>query len=134
MKAQSWFALVVCCTLWIPSLSAEQPTDVYGAWDLTLQTRNGLRPSWVKLFKENDVAVAEFVGIAGGKNRAKAVSVQGNTFHWTMGQVTYRASLVDGRLVGSLTRGDRITQFTGVLVKNSIATEITNVLLSNRFP
>lgn len=84
---------------------------MYGAWDLTLETERGARPSWVKLFKEQEVAIAEFVGTGGGKNRASDVKVDGNTFQWTMGQTTYHATLAEGKLSGHLLRGDRRTPF-----------------------
>ena len=114
MKSKMWFVLVVgACMLGTPQASAHEPTGVYGAWDLTLQTRSGPRPSWVKLFKEHDVAIAEFVGIGGGKNRANEVKVDGNTVEWTMGQTTYHATLAEGKLTGHLVRRDRRTPFTG---------------------
>ncbi len=114
MKREVWLAVVVgAWLLGTPPAFAHEPTGVYGAWDLTLETRGGERPSWVKLFKEQDVIVAEFVGTGGGKNRAKEVKVEGNTFEWTMGRATYHATLADGKLTGHLVRGDRRTPFTG---------------------
>jgi hypothetical protein len=116
MKREVWFAAVVgACLLGIPQVqvSAHDATGVYGAWDLTLETRGGERPSWVKLFKDQDVIVAEFVGTGGGKNRAKDVKVEDEAFEWTMGEATYHATLADGKLTGHLVRGDRRTPFTG---------------------
>lgn len=114
MIVRSWFVfLMVACLHPLPCAHADQRTGVYGAWDITLETRNGPRPSWVKLFKERDVAAAEFVGTGGGKNRASDVKVDGNTFQWTMGQATYSATIAEGKLTGHLIQGDRRTPFTG---------------------
>jgi hypothetical protein len=114
MKRELWFAVVLGpFMIGAPPAHAHDPTGVFGAWDLTLETASGERPSWVKLFKEEDVAVAEFVGTGGGKNRAKEVKVDGETFQWTMGPATYYATLSDGKLTGHLVRGDRRTPFTG---------------------
>jgi len=114
MKLEMWLAVLVgAFVIGAPQAVAHDPTGVYGAWDLTLETQHGERPSWVKLFKEQDVTVAEFVGTGGGKNRAKEVKVEGNTFEWTMGRATYHAKLANGKLTGHLIRGDRRTPFTG---------------------
>ena len=114
MKNAMWFVVVaVAGTFGIPQAFAADPHGVYGAWDLTLETRGGDRPSWVKLFKEQGETVAEFVGTGGGKNRAKDVKVDGNKFEWTMGKATYHATLANGKLTGHLVRGDRRTPFTG---------------------
>ncbi len=114
MKREVWLAVVVGAWLiGTPQAFAHEPTGVYGAWDLTLETRSGERPSWVKLFKEQDVTVAEFVGTGGGKNRANEVKVEGNAFEWTIGQATYHAKLANDKLTGHLVRGDRHTPFTG---------------------
>ncbi len=52
MKREVWLAVVVGAWLLVsPQAFAHEPTGVYGAWDLTLETRSGERPSWVKLFK-----------------------------------------------------------------------------------
>lgn len=112
MVGRSWFAflIVVCC---LQTLQADQPTSVYGAWDLTLESQRGLRPSWVKLFKERDVTVAEFVGTGGGKSRASNVKVDGNKFQWMVGGAAYSATLADGKLSGHVVRDDRRTPFTG---------------------
>ncbi len=114
MKLEMWLAVLVgAFVIGAPQAVAHDPTGVYGAWDLTLETQHGERPSWVKLFKEEDVPVAEFVGTGGGKNRAKEVTVEGDTFQWTMGQATYHATLADGKLTGHLVVGDRRTPLTG---------------------
>jgi len=94
-------------------VAAEETGGAYGAWDLTLETRQGPRPSWVKLFQENDQAVAEFVGVAGGKNRASDVQVDGDQVKWTMGADVYEGKLTEDGLTGELVRRDRRTSFTG---------------------
>jgi hypothetical protein len=119
MKREVWFAVALgAVVIGIPSAVAQEKklTGVYGAWDLTLETPNGERPSWVKLFMEEGVPVAEFVGTGGGKNRATGVKVDGGTFQWTMGQATYHATLADGKLAGHFVDGDRRTPLTGARV------------------
>ena len=116
MKRAMWLAVVAMAgTFGTPQAFAAEPHGVFGAWDLTLETRGGARPSWVKLFKEQGETVAEFVGTGGGKNRAKDVKVDGNKFEWTMGTSTYRATLANGKLTGHISRArsDRQTPFTG---------------------
>ena len=100
MRYEVWFSVVMgAFVIGAPqAVTADDPTGVYGAWDLTLETRSGDRSSWVKLFKEGDLAVAEFVGTGGGKNRATKVTVNGDTFQWTMGQSTYHVTLADGHV------------------------------------
>ena len=136
MKRAMWFAVVaVAGTFGIPQAFAADPHGVYGAWDLTLETRRGARPSWVKLFKEQGEIVAEFVGTGGGKNRAKDVKVDGNKFEWTLGRDTYHATLVHGKLTGHLVRGDRRTPFTGerVIRRTNVAgTWNVEIELGNR--
>ena len=111
MLGRSWFVFLILVCL--QPLQADQPISVYGAWDLTLESPRGPRPSWVKLFRERDVTVAEFVGTGGGNNRASNVKVDGNNFQWTIGKAAYFAKLADGKLTGHLVQGDRRTPFTG---------------------
>jgi hypothetical protein len=114
MKNRMLIVLVTqACLLVALQAFAQEPTGVYGAWDLTLQTADGPRPSWVKLFREDDAAVAEFVGITGGKDRAQDVKVEGDTFQWTVGRATYHATVSDGKLTGHLARRDQRTPLTG---------------------
>ena len=114
MKREMSVAVVVSAfVIGVPPANAHDLSGVYGALDLTLETRNGERPSWVKLFKEQDVAGAEFVGTGGGKRRATEVKVNGVNFEWTIGNANYDATLADGKLTGHLVRGDRRTPLTG---------------------
>ena len=114
MTHKRWLVLVVNVVLVLtPKTFADQLPDVFGAWDLTLQTRNGPRPSWVKLLQEDKVAVAEFVGTSGGKSRADSVAVDDHEFEWTLGPTKYHATLNDGTLTGTAQQGDRRTPFTG---------------------
>lgn len=123
MKYNLLFTFVaIFCLFVMPQAIAEEHNSVYGAWDLTVQARGGPSPSWVKLFTEGDRVAAEFVGAVGGKNRAEAVKVEGDSFEWTIGQATYRATLNNGKLTGQVVAGDRRTEFTGrrVIRKTSL--------------
>jgi hypothetical protein len=114
MKSRFLFVLLMQAWLLVAlEVYAHEPTGVYGAWDLTLKTQGGPRPSWVKLLVEDNVAIAEFVGTGGGKSRAQGVKVDGDTFQWTIGRATYHAALNDGKLTGHLVQGDQHTEFTG---------------------
>jgi hypothetical protein len=114
MRIQLFLAAVVGAFSLVAGQSlAEETTGPYGAWDLTLQTQEGSRPSWVKLFRDGDAVVAEFVGATGGKNTAKDVRVAGKTFQWANGNATYQANQVGDTLAGIRTRDDRSTPFIG---------------------
>ena len=114
MKRMFWLvAAFEACSLIAPCANGQEATGVYGAWDLTLQTEGGPRPSWVRVFTDGDAVAAEFVGTGGGKNRAEAVKVEEDRVEWTIERATYQAKLSDGKLTGNLVRGDRRTAFTG---------------------
>ena len=121
MRIQVCLAAVVgAFTLVAGQSPAAETNSPHGAWDLTLQTQEGSRPSWVKLFREGDAIVAEFVGSAGGKSTAKDVLVEAENFQWVIGNATYQAKLIGDTLVGNRTRGDQSTPFTGKRVVRNV--------------
>lgn len=99
---------------------ATRAEDVYGAWDLTLETAEGAKPSWVNLMQQDGAAAAEFVGITGGKNPAQMVQVGDSQVTWTIGGAKYVAKLENDQLVGHVTQNGEQTPFTGRRVTRSV--------------
>lgn len=133
-----WRPSLLLLTLLIPTSSpraAARPTaaapaaaaidsGLVGRWDITVQTPDGSRPSWLELWVSGrDALVGRFVGIVGSARPIAAVQVGGDSIHFAIphqwengdGELTVTGRLTSGRLAGSMTFPDgKRFEWTGV--------------------
>jgi hypothetical protein len=87
------------------SLVSTADDSLIGRWDITIQTPDGDRPSWLELEPSGrGIIIGRFVGIVGSARPISRVTVQSDSFHfaippqWENGEADL---VVDGRLTGS---------------------------------
>ena len=67
------------------SVAAAIDSGLVGRWDITVQTPDGSRPSWVELWVSGrDALVGRFVGIVGSARPITAVQVGGDSIHFAI--------------------------------------------------
>ena len=86
-----------------------------GRWDITIETTDGGRPSWLELWLSGrDAVVGRFVGIVGSARPISVVRVNGDSIHFTIphqwengdGDLTVEGRITSDRLAGSMTFPD----------------------------
>jgi hypothetical protein len=96
-------------------VTAAIDSGLVGRWDITIQTPDGSRPSWLELWVSGrDALVGRFVGIVGSARPISAVQVGGDSIRFAIphqwengeGDLTVTARLTGGGLAGSMTFPD----------------------------
>jgi hypothetical protein len=100
------------------------PEDFVGRWDLTVQTPDGERPSWVEMKRSgHEAVVGQFVGIVGSARPVAKFTIRGDSFHFAIprqweegsGDLEVGGQLSDNRLSGWMRFPDGSQrQWTGV--------------------
>jgi hypothetical protein len=97
------------------SLATAIDSGLVGRWDITIQTPDGSRPSWLELWVSGrDALVGRFVGIVGSARPIASVQVGSDSIHFAIphqwengdGDLTVDGRLTSGRLAGSMTFPD----------------------------
>jgi Domain of Unknown Function (DUF1080) len=92
-------------------VTAAIDSGLVGRWDITVQTPDGSRPSWLELWVSGrDALVGRFVGIVGSARPISAVQVGGDSIHFAIphqwengeGDLTVTGRLTGGGLAGSM--------------------------------
>lgn len=100
-----------------PSRSAIPPmaprdSMVLGRWDITIQTPQGERPSWLELEDSGrGITVGRFVGIVGSSRPISRVAVDGDSIHFAIPPQWENGDndlVVDGSLTGTRFAGSMI--------------------------
>jgi hypothetical protein len=105
-------------------VTAAIDSGLVGRWDITIQTPNGSRPSWLELWVSGrDALVGRFVGIVGSARPISVVEVGGDSIRFAIphqwengdGDLTVTGRLTGGGLAGSMTFPDgKRYDWTGV--------------------
>jgi hypothetical protein len=99
----------------VPRTSIVPDTLVLGHWDITINTPDGNRPSWLELWLSgNDAVVGRIVGIVGSARPISVVQMTGDSLHFAVphqwengaGDLTVDGRLTSNRLAGTMTFPD----------------------------
>jgi hypothetical protein len=99
----------------VPRTSIVPDTLVLGHWDITINTNEGSRPSWLELWLSgNDAVVGRIVGIVGSARPISVVQMTGDSLHFAVphqwengaGDLTVDGRLTSNRLAGTMTFPD----------------------------
>ena len=95
-----------------PSLVAVRDSGILGRWDITIQTPDGGRPSWLELEDSGrGITVGRLVGIVGSSRPISRVTVDGDSIHFAIPPQWENGDndlVVDGRLTGERFAGSMI--------------------------
>lgn len=94
----------------VAAAAAQTPT-LLGAWDITLQTPHGGRPSWISITNTDGTSGVLMVGLAGHATPARAVLLHGHAVEFIASKddfyfpadMLFRGTLTHGQLHGTAT-------------------------------
>lgn len=96
-----------------PLWAVQAPDGFVGRWDLSVGP--GKRPSWLEVSRDGEKLLGRFVASGGGVNKLASIEVRVGKLSFRHRKALYTATLVDGKLQGTITQGRKsAVTFVGV--------------------